>query len=203
MPKLIDLSGKKFGRLSVVSKCDKKSIHVYWNVVCECGNSKSVMGQSLRNGMTTSCGCLHREAITKHGMTGTHEFTVWQMMIQRCYNPNATSYDVYGGAGITMSDSWKESFINFISDMGIAPTTKHTVDRIDNRFGYSKENCKWATPLEQGANKRNNHIISLNGESMTLGQWCRKLGIPKSTVMNRLSRGKSVEEALRGGKHIA
>jgi hypothetical protein len=198
MPKFIDLSGKRFGRLAVVSRADddEKNKQPRWNCVCDCGANRVVYGNALRAGVTTSCGCAHREAITKHGKTKTPEFTVWQMMLQRCTNPNHTSYPSYGGRGITVCARWLNSFADFFADMGQRPTPHHTLDRKNNDVGYSRENCRWATTAEQARNKRNNRMLTLAGRSRTLADWSRHLNIPKNTILNRLARGKSIELAL-------
>lgn len=188
MPPLIDLTGKRFGRLTVLQKLSTSSCRILrWLCRCDCGNERAVFGNSLRTGATVSCGCLQRENATTHGRTRTPEFTVWQMMLQRCQNPNATSYKDYGGRGIVVCDRW-QSFEHFYADLGDRPSPQHKLERKNNDGPYSPDNCAWATPIEQGANKRNNRILELDGERRTVGEWARHLKIPKNTLLNRLQR---------------
>lgn len=196
MPKLIDLVGQRFGRLSVTARHGSTTYgQPIWEAVCDCGTTGTYYGNSLRTGATNSCGCLQREAVKTHGRTGTREFTIWQMMRQRCTNPNQGSYESYGGRGISVCERWESSFENFIADMGEAPSKTHSLDRIDNNGPYSPENCRWATPLQQGANKRNNRRLEHDDKSMTVKEWCRELKLPKSTLLNRLNR-MSAHDAL-------
>lgn len=155
-----------------------------------------MFGNSLRTGATQSCGCLHRERITPHGKTKTPEFTIWQMMRQRCNNPAHRSFPSYGGRGIRVCSRWNESFPAFLADIGPRPSSAHTLERIDNDRDYSPDNCRWATPLEQGQNKRNNHHLTFQGQTLTIGEWSRRTGIAKSTLLGRLARGASADEAL-------
>lgn len=92
-------------------------------------------------------------------------------------------------------------FESFFADMGARPSPRHTLDRIDNSRGYEPENCRWATPAQQGENKRNNRLIEFNGERLSLGAWCRRLGMKKSTLRNRLGNGWPVERALTELSH--
>jgi hypothetical protein len=129
-------------------------------------------------------------------MTKSPEFTVWQMMIQRCCNPSTVSYASYGARGITICKRWRDSFEAFYADMGDRPSPEHTLERVDNAKGYSPDNCRWASSLEQGQNKRNNHLLTFKDQTLTLQEWSRRLDIPKSTLLNRLKYGWSTEEAL-------
>lgn len=197
MPKLIDLTGVRFNRLLVVERAGASTYgQPKWSAVCDCGNTKTFFGNSLRTGASQSCGCLLQETITKHGKSKTREFTVWQMMLQRCNNKNHVSYPSYGGRGIFVCQEWSESFSVFLADMGQAPSHTHTLDRINNDLGYSKENCAWKTPMEQGKNKRNNKLITANNQTHHLKEWARILGTGKSTITNRLNRGMSEHDAI-------
>jgi hypothetical protein len=119
-------------------------------------------------------------------------------MIHRCRNPNSPIYHHYGGRGITVDPKW-DTFMGFLEDMGKAPD-ELTLDRIDNDKGYSKENCRWVTMAVQANNKRNNRYLTSNGETLSLSQWARKLGVCTETIRKRLNRGWTVESAVTVGK---
>jgi len=116
-------------------------------------------------------------------------------MKQRCNNPNFKYYSDYGGRGIKVCDRWLK-FENFLADMGERPDGR-TIERIDNDKGYSIENCRWATRIENANNKRNNRMITVDGETDTISNWCRRIGINKGTVKSRVYRlGWSYEKAI-------
>lgn len=122
---------------------------------------------------------------------------VYTRMMSRCYNPNATSYERYGGAGIKVCDRWFRNYKNFLEDMASTYADGLSIDRIDNNLGYSPENCRWATMEQQQNNRTNNRIIEYRGEEMTLAMWAKKLGIKKSTLYQRFHAYKwSVKQCL-------
>ena len=168
---------------------------------CECGNIGVVRHEKLLSGKSKSCGCWRDENMTTHGETkptirkDTHEYWIWNMVVQRCTNPNVKNWMDYGGRGITVCDRWL-SYENFIADMGKRPTTKHSIERIDNGSGYCPDNCRWATRPEQARNKRNNHFIELFGRRQHLSGWAREYGIDHALIISRLSRGWSELDAI-------
>lgn len=132
----------------------------------------------------------------KHGMDGTSVYKAWVSLKARCYNKNDKDYKRYGGRGITVCKEWKNSFERFYKDMGDKPSGKHSIDRINVNGNYCKSNCRWATIHAQNNNKTCNHRIIFNGEDKTITEWSRKLGIPVSTMINRITRGYTIEKTL-------
>ena len=157
--KIKNIAGQKFGRLLVLSFAGSNSDHkAQWNCLCDCGNNAIVSGKHMRKGNTVSCGCVKHETdhsrFLSHGESSSIEYKTWLSMKRRCYRINSKDYKYYGGRGITMSDEWKNNFMQFLSDMGRRPKGL-TIERINNELGYSKENCKWATWSDQVKNRRN------------------------------------------------
>lgn len=192
----IDLSGKTFGRLTVECRDLTKKHKTFWNCLCDCGNKTIVRGDHLKELRATSCGCFSKEIRTTHGMSRTPEHDAWIALKDRCHNPNNKFFKNYGGRGITVDPIWNVSFQAFFDHVGKRPTKSHTIDRIDNTRGYEPGNVKWSTRKEQANNRRNSILITINGETLCLKDWCRKRNVPYSTVRQRVASGKSYEEAL-------
>jgi hypothetical protein len=130
------------------------------------------------------------------GLTAVHhaEYLVWYTMKMRCTNPKYEKFAIYGARGIAVCDRWL-GFANFIADMGPRPSRDHSIERRDNDGSYSPDNCYWATRLEQGRNKRNNHLLTHDGKTQSLNDWARELGIPRTRLAVRLGRGWTMSEA--------
>ncbi len=191
----INRTGEIHGRLTVIGRSTAHK-RTYWDCACQCGNNTTVRGDHLKEGRVSSCGCYSEESHTKHGMARTAEYYAWQALRERCYNPKNKAYANYGGRGIMVCNEWNDSFSAFIADMGRRPTDKHSIDRVDNNGHYCAYNCRWATAKQQVDNRRNNINYTMNGQTKCLKDWCRHYKIPYSTVRQRLSKGKSIEEAL-------
>ena len=200
MPKIVDLRGQIFGRLTVLKRHESARpgyLSPFWECECICGKFSIVHIANLReSGATKSCGCANKEKVTTHGMSKTPEYVVWGGIKHRCYNPKAKYYHHYGGRGITMCDEWRDSFEAFYRDMGPRPTPEHTIERDDNDLGYSKDNCRWATALEQANNTRRNVYFEFDGEKKTLKAWCHELNLPYTRMYNRIRKGMSFEDAV-------
>jgi hypothetical protein len=136
----------------------------------------------------------------KHGHRGpkrTPEYRAWDAMKTRCYCPSTIRFERWGGRGITVCDRWKNSFENFLADMGPKPSSRHSLDRYPNKDGnYEPGNCRWATNSQQIRNSSKFRALSLNGETLTMEEWSKRLGATHSVVATRIFRGWTVEEAL-------
>lgn len=208
----IDLIGQRFYRLVVLQKSEKnraKHSSQLWECICDCGTIRHIPTNHLKSGNTKSCGCLHREGrkITHgHGRRKhqSKELRAYTSMKSRCLNANVESYPRYGGRGIKICERWLESFENFLSDIGPAPTKKHTIERIDVNGDYEPENCRWATLIEQANNKRNNIFFEWKGERLTLSRIAASEKIKIGNLRLLMSKGEiSLEEAVSRSKRLA
>ena len=145
--------GERFGRLVVLGPGPVVGKNRKVLVRCDCGKTKAVRSDHLRAGRTVACGCYRLERVTKHGKTGTHIHRLWQAIIQRTQNPNATGFDHYGGRGIDIDPRWVTSFEAFYADVGDPPSTRHQLDRQDNDKGYWPGNVRWATHQQNQWNR--------------------------------------------------
>ena len=201
-----DLKGQRFGRLVALERVEDRAKWVMcWLCQCDCGKQKVVIGKNLKNGVSTSCGCLQIELTilrsTKHGCSSrscqTPEYRTWKHILQRTSNPKTRWYVNYGGRGITMCEKWSTSFENFFTDMGLKPSPKHSIERRDNEMGYTPENCYWATTKEQNRNTRRNRFVEYRGERKTVAEWSEITGIAYGTLLSRLSKcGMTPEQAI-------
>lgn len=202
--KSLDLIGQRFGRLTVVCKNDERydGRHTFWKCKCDCGNEIVVRKDSLLNGHSKSCGCYLQERyrdghLKTHGMKNTRIYRTWRSMKDRCTNKNCSNYNRYGGRGITVCDEWKNDFKNFYNwAMENGYSDELTIDRMNVNGDYCPENCRWVSILEQNYNKRNNIIISVYGERLTIKEISEKYNIPKTKVRKRYYAGIIDEERL-------
>lgn len=161
----VDLSGFRFGKLTAVAPAGYKAGGMVWDCVCDCANWTKVYGRNLRLGRTKSCGCARAESISAnvatHGQARrgkiTSEFRIWRAMHERCANPLHNSYRYYGARGISVCTSWQE-FSAFYLDMGSRPSKAHSIDRINVDGNYDPSNCRWATAVQQRANRRDSRM---------------------------------------------
>nr|DAY75418.1 MAG TPA: PVL ORF-50-like family [Caudoviricetes sp.] len=212
-----DLTGMKIDDLTIIEFSYKekkgKNFRYYWKCKCKCG--KEVIRRSdglLDNRGYKSCGC-YREKILKehnfkinnprksHGMTNTRLYKIYAKIKERCYYEKYPEFHLYGGRGIKMCDEWEKDFITFYNwAMENGYNEKLSIDRIDFNGDYEPSNCRWADKITQANNKRNNIRLTYNGETHTMPEWARILGLPYSTLADRHKKGKSVEEILNPKK---
>ena len=124
-----------------------------------------------------------------------NEYSSWSNMVSRCTSKTNPDYPRYSRNGITVCDRWR-NFFYFLSDMGLKPTPKHSIDRIDNDKGYFPSNCRWATQTEQTRNTVANRMLTLNGVTHCIAEWSDLLDMPYSTIRGRLRCGWSEEKTL-------
>lgn len=200
--KILDLVGKKYGRLTVLEygELDNRGKSI-WKCRCECGSIGVFRGTHLISGHTTSCGCYNtdkiKERVTTHGMSKTRLYNVWKGMLKRCYYDNATGYEHYGEKGIRVCDEWFEfeKFREWANTNGYADDL--TIDRIDNDKNYTPDNCRWVDMGAQLRNTSRNRFITFRNETHCMKEWAEKLGMNYSTLRQRLGvYGWSVERAL-------
>jgi hypothetical protein len=210
----IDMVGAKFQRLLVIMYVGDRMLpkgqrQAMILAQCDCGHIGVYVANHVKGGRSKSCGCLQAEQTKKlhttHGNKkggmprGTKEYSIWQSIKGRC-KVNIQ----YHQLGIVVCERWFNSFENFIADVGLKPSPEHTLERIDNTKGYSPENCKWATRVEQANNTRRNRFIVVHGERLTFAQANRKYNIGKSRAKSLYNlQNKKAEEFYEAQVKIA
>jgi hypothetical protein len=163
MRTITDVKNKRFCFLITTNIIEKRKDKTYIKCICDCGNEKFIVKNSLVRGITVSCGCFINSKIRTikktHGMSKTKAYRTYVGIKQRCYNPKFKNFNNYGGRGISICDRWLESFENFFTDMGVPTSENHSLDRINNDGNYEPSNCRWATRIEQGRNTRKNVFV--------------------------------------------
>ena len=202
MSKVTNLTGKKFGRLYVISRNGSNEHgRALWLCKCECGNIKTILSSSLINGSTNSCGCYNKETSRnrqlKHNKSNTKLYKVWQGIKTRCYDKNFMYYDNYGGRGIQVYDEWKNDFAKFYNwSMNNGYKEGLTIDRIDNDGNYEPSNCRWVTRAKQNNNMRKNILLHYHGEEKTISDWAIEFNLNRTALYYRIKRGWPLEQAL-------
>ena len=211
----MSLVGSSFGRWVVVDDAPpyispRGAIYAKYMCKCSCGNEKSVRESSLVNGDSQSCGCLAKEKardrVKTHGLSKHPLYNVHHDMLRRCYDESRKDYKHYGGRGISVCESWKDSengLVKFIEDMYSTFEDGLELDRIDVDGNYSKENCRWATRRIQVINRRqlgnkwDTHYLEFNGKRLCISQWGDELGINPKIIVDRIGKlGWSIDKAL-------
>ena len=185
-----DLTGLKFGRLTVIEKQGSDRHGVKWLCECDCGNTKTTYSHRLTGGSVQSCDCFQRDynalRFYKHGMTNTRLFNIWSSMRERCTNSNAINYKNYGGRGITICGEWHE-FQNFMDwAMSNGYDKNLSIDRIDNNGNYEPSNCRWVTPKVNSNNRRNSVFATYRGETKSISDWEEQFGTYMGALRYRL-----------------
>lgn len=205
MPRAIDFTGQRFGKLVVLRRGPNAGHHPRWECECDCGNRSLVTSDAIREGRSRSCGCAVR---TRGGKSKTREYVVWSKMIARCHRPENDNYRFYGATGRFVCPRWRGSFEAFLEDMGEAPGPEYSLDRIDTDGSYTcgkcedcrehnrPANCRWATKAEQSRNAKNNRWYTHGGRTMILKDWAREFGIAYLTLYNRIARGWDFDRAI-------
>lgn len=200
---LLDLSGKRIGKVTVLERAPNRGRSVHWLCRCDCGTVKEMSRSSLmlKTKGPKSCGkCVWAERFTTHGLWNkfTRENKCFIAIHQRLKNPTHRNYKNYGGRGIGICERWNSlsKFPNFLEDMGPIPSPDYSIDRIDNDGDYSPENCRWATRKEQARNKRTTRWVTFRGERLCLKDAARKYGLHPASLAWRLDHGWDIEKAL-------
>ena len=191
----LDVMGKRFGKLVAVEEMPRERGMRKWRLECDCGGEVISLQKAFCSGGTMrSCGCDNRQI--NHGLSKRREYRAWHNMRSRCTNPNTPHWEDYGGRGIRVCERWLNSFETFFKDVGPRPTPRHSLDRIEVDGDYEPGNVRWAVPEVQGRNKRKNRIVVIDGSEMTLAEAVERAPVPYNTVLYRIKRGWSVEDAI-------
>lgn len=206
MPKYIDLTGQRFGRLVAIEKERTVGGRAFWKCKCDCGEEKTVSSNHLRMGTVQSCGCLNaelcRERIAKinttHGKSNTRLYRIWAGMLRRCFNARADNYEYYGARGITVCDEWKNSFQTFYDwSMVNGYADNLSIDREDVNGNYEPTNCRWVTMKEQNYNTglRNDNKSGHKGVTKRKNRWLAYISIDGHT--KHIGTYDTYEEAVK------
>jgi len=202
-----DRIGQKFGRLTIIQYVSKNDNRGYYLCKCECGNEKIVSATNLIKGDINSCGCLARELTIKrnienkytkkHGKSKTRLYQIWLDIKQRCYNTKQNTYKWYGAKGIKMCDEWFNDYLEFEKwSLSNGYKENLTIDRINSKCNYEPNNCRWITMKQQLRNTSRTILITYNGKTQCLKDWCNDLGKNYQTIHGRIYTGWQPKIAL-------
>lgn len=201
--KFEDISGQKWNHLIAIEFSGRNKFgQQIWLFECDCvlKTRKQLALNNVKTGKTKSCGCETKRIVTiKHGMSGTRLHRIWTNMHYRCYNKKCRRYKDYGGMNIQIHNEWlgTNGFQNFYNwSMKNGYQDNLTIDRINNNFGYSPDNCKWSTNLEQQRRKRNNVLLTFNGKTQTISQWAEESELSNTILYSRHKRGWNDNQIL-------
>jgi hypothetical protein len=206
MGNLVDLTGRRFGRLIVVRFDGYYGEKKYpkWLCRCDCGSVKSYFASNLLYNKSKGCGCRRRDVSKtinlKHGMSNTRLYRIWSNIKDRCYRSKNPFYHRYGGRGIIVCEDWLdfESFAKWALEHGYSEHL--SIDRIDNDKGYYPDNCRWVNQYIQSRNTSRNNVITYNNKTMIAADWARSLGVNQTTLDERIEK-YGIEKALSMKKH--
>ncbi len=194
---MIKITQKENSKYTILGYSHTDNNYVkYFDAKCICGNKTKLNLQSVKKSI--SCGCLSKYMKHKtHGMSKTSEYKTWQSLKDRCINVNNPSFNNYGGRGISVCKEWIDSFDVFLIDMGLKPSVKHSIERIDVNKGYYKENCIWATKKQQANNTRSNYFLTYKGITKTRAEWADFINVNVRTLASRCRANKPINEILK------
>jgi hypothetical protein len=191
-----DLTSRVFGRWTVLGFSHvERQYYRYWICECACGKDRDVQERYLLSGRSKSCGCGAGMKNRRHGLSNNKVHKAWRQMWGRCTRKHQADYSFYGGRGIRVCERWK-TFELFLEDVGMPPTQKHSLDRVNNNGNYEPGNCRWATHTQQVRNTRQTIMLTLGERTMAAGDWADELGINSRTIKSRIRYGWAVEDIL-------
>lgn len=208
----LDLTGQRYGMLTVIKRgtdcfTPKGRRIIKWICKCECGNVKEISTSHLRSGDCISCGCFHKKRLveagkinsTKHDMSKTRIYHLYENMKYRCDNKNSPNYKNYGGRGIKVCEEWSgsdgfERFCEWAYKNGYRDDL--TIDRVNVDGDYEPNNCRWADSETQYNNTTKTVRITYHGKTMSAAQWAREIGLDRHTIYERIKKGLPVEQVL-------
>lgn len=193
----LNLTGKKFHKLTVIDYAFSKNGHTYWNCKCDCGKETIILGTAINTGKSKSCGCYNAESKMTHGLSEHPLYHVFNTMKQRCYNSNSEDYYLYGARNIIICDEWLKDFLDFYNwAMNSGYQQGLEIDRIDTNGNYEPINCRWVDDIDQANNTSRNINITIDNITKTFAEWCRFYNKKTSVVRNRVKNGWNILEAL-------